>query len=102
MQPPLLPPNYYQPPNPQPPVNNFVSAPVPRAEFRFTETSVVKPGYVPQQYVPPPPPVPYSDYSSQPFVPVRSNFDYQSGVRGNINLQQIDEQLQMSRKLFPS
>lgn len=28
--------------------------------------------------------------------------EYQSVGRTNINLQQIDEQLQMSRKLFPS
>jgi hypothetical protein len=35
----------------------------------------------------------------------RTNYGYISGnsqLRSNLNLQQIDEQLQMSRKLFPS
>jgi hypothetical protein len=34
--------------------SNFISAPVTRSDVKFTETSVVKPGYIPQSYVPPP------------------------------------------------
>jgi hypothetical protein len=86
---------------PQLPPGNFISAPVNRSEIKFTETSVVKPGYIPQQYVPP---ATYNEYNGLPYVaPGRPQYDFQPpAARGNINLQQIDEQLQMSRKLFPS
>jgi hypothetical protein len=69
---------------------------------------VVKPGYIPQQYVPPAQ-FPYSqEYNNLAFVSsgsgvARPQYDFQPQVsRNNVNLQQIDEQLQMSRKLFPS
>lgn len=93
---------------PQIPPTNFISAPVNRSEIKYTEQSVVKPGYIPQQYVPPAPYTYSQDFGSVAYGGsgsgvARGQFEYQQPVpRSNINLQQIDEQLQMSRKLFPS